>query len=112
MLFNSYEFIFLFLPITLLGFHLIGKQEHYRIAIAWLVGASLFFYGWWKLAGLGRKLPPILVGELCMVGSGRVNSAGIVFPGRLVACIRAETCRVARIGFSGGDIKCFLCADK
>ena len=56
MLFNSYTFIFLFLPIVLLGFHLIGKQGHHRVAIAWLVGASLFFYGWWNPAYLGLML--------------------------------------------------------
>lgn len=48
MLFNSYIFIFVFLPITLLGFHLIGRRGYYQLAIAWLVGASLFFYGWWN----------------------------------------------------------------
>jgi len=48
MLFNSYEFIFAFLPITLLGFYLIGAKSHHRTAMAWLVGASLFFYGWWN----------------------------------------------------------------
>ncbi|MBI3796727.1 MAG: MBOAT family protein [Deltaproteobacteria bacterium] len=47
MLFNSYPFIFAFLPITLLGFFLIGGRLRQRSAIAWLVGASLFFYGWW-----------------------------------------------------------------
>jgi alginate O-acetyltransferase complex protein AlgI len=56
MLFNSYEFIFIFLPIVLLGFHLIGRQEYHRVAIAWLVGASLFFYGWWNPAYLGLML--------------------------------------------------------
>jgi D-alanyl-lipoteichoic acid acyltransferase DltB (MBOAT superfamily) len=60
MLFNSYEFLFLFLPITLLGFHLIGKQGHHRVAIAWLVGASLFFYGWWNPAYLNLMLFSIL----------------------------------------------------
>ena len=59
MLFNSYSFIFLFLPIVLLGFHLIGKQGHHRVAIAWLVGASLFFYGWWNPAYLGLMLVSI-----------------------------------------------------
>ena len=59
MLFNSYTFIFLFLPIVLLGFHLIGKQGHHRVAIAWLVGASLFFYGWWNPAYLGLMLVSI-----------------------------------------------------
>jgi D-alanyl-lipoteichoic acid acyltransferase DltB (MBOAT superfamily) len=47
MLFNSYEFLFLFLPITLLVYFLIGKRGH-EAAIAWLVLASLFFYGWWN----------------------------------------------------------------
>ena len=60
MLFNSYEFIFIFLPITLLGFHLIGNNGHHRIAVAWLVGASLFFYGWWNPAYLGLILFSIL----------------------------------------------------
>ena len=60
MLFNSYEFIFLFLPITLLVFFSIGGRGHHRIAIAWLVGASLFFYGWWNPAYLGLILASIL----------------------------------------------------
>jgi alginate O-acetyltransferase complex protein AlgI len=59
MLFNSYEFIFYFLPIVLLGFHLIGDQGHHRVAIAWLVGMSLFFYGWWNPAYLGLILMSI-----------------------------------------------------
>lgn len=46
MLFNSYEFIFLFLPIAILGFFGIARWSH-RAATAWLVVASLFFYGWW-----------------------------------------------------------------
>lgn len=60
MLFNSYEFILLFLPTVLLGFHLIGKQGNHRVAIAWLVGASLFFYGWWNPAYLALMLFSIL----------------------------------------------------
>ena len=60
MLFNSYFFIFVFLPATLLGFHLIGKSGHHRIAISWLVAASLFFYGWWNPAYLGLILASIL----------------------------------------------------
>lgn len=50
MLFNSYGFIFLFLPITLLVFFLIGARDHHRLAIAWLVAASFVFYGWWNPA--------------------------------------------------------------
>ncbi|MDY6896734.1 MAG: MBOAT family protein, partial [Cyanobacteriota bacterium] len=53
MLFNSLEFIFLFLPITLLAFFQIGKTGNYRFAIAFLVAASVLFYGWWN--------PPYLI---------------------------------------------------
>jgi D-alanyl-lipoteichoic acid acyltransferase DltB (MBOAT superfamily) len=60
MLFNSYIFIFLFLPVTLAGFFLIGKRQHHRVAIAWLVACSLFFYGWWNPAYLGLILVSIL----------------------------------------------------
>lgn len=47
MLFSSYEFLFLFLPVTLVVYFLVGRRGH-EAAIAWLVLASLFFYGWWN----------------------------------------------------------------
>lgn len=58
MLFNSYEFLFLFLPITLIGFFALGRNCQ-RKASAWLVFASLFFYGWWNLTYLGIMLSSI-----------------------------------------------------
>ncbi|MGB7275245.1 MAG: MBOAT family protein [Geitlerinemataceae cyanobacterium] len=48
MLFNSLEFIFLFLPITLVVFYQIGDRGYYQPALAWLVLASLFFYQVWN----------------------------------------------------------------
>jgi alginate O-acetyltransferase complex protein AlgI len=47
MLFNSHAFIFIFLPITLFGFFYCGYYKS-RLAIGWLVAASVFFYGWWN----------------------------------------------------------------
>jgi alginate O-acetyltransferase complex protein AlgI len=47
MLFNSYEFVFFFVPIVLLGFFFIATRSH-RLAALWLAAASLFFYGWWN----------------------------------------------------------------
>jgi len=60
MLFNSYIFIFLFLPITLIGFFQFGARGYTRAAIAWLVSASLFFYGWWNPVYLGLILASLL----------------------------------------------------
>jgi len=70
MLFNSYIFIFGFLPIVLAGFFAIGARGHHRVAIAWLVGASLFFYGWWNPAYLGLILGSILFNYAAGVALG------------------------------------------
>jgi len=48
MLFNSYEFIFLFLPITLLVYLALSKGNLLLTAKVFLVTASLFFYAWWN----------------------------------------------------------------
>jgi len=60
MLFNSYFFIFVFLPVTLAVFFALGKRGERRAAVAWLVTASLFFYGWWNPAYLGLIVGSIL----------------------------------------------------
>jgi D-alanyl-lipoteichoic acid acyltransferase DltB (MBOAT superfamily) len=48
MLFNSYIFLFAFLPITLGGFCLLARFSGPKPAKIWLTLASLFFYGWWN----------------------------------------------------------------
>lgn len=48
MLFNSYVFIFLFLPATVLLFHLLRRIGIARGAIFSLVMASFIFYAWWS----------------------------------------------------------------
>ena len=55
MLFNSFEFIFLFIPITIAVFSLIVRNPddaRVNLAKAWIVLASLFFYAWWKPSNL------------------------------------------------------------
>jgi alginate O-acetyltransferase complex protein AlgI len=47
-LFNSYEFIFVFLPITLFGFFTIIRLYGRSLALTWLVVASLAFYSLWN----------------------------------------------------------------
>jgi len=55
MLFNSYAFIFLFLPISLLGFFQLARLNQ-AYAAAWLALCSLFFYGYWNPAYVGLLL--------------------------------------------------------
>lgn len=48
MLFNSYQFIFGFLPAVCVLYFVAARYWDRRAGIALLVGASLFFYGWWN----------------------------------------------------------------
>jgi alginate O-acetyltransferase complex protein AlgI len=59
MLFNSYVFIFAFLPVTALVFFFLAKRRLVRAARHWLTITSLFFYGYWNVAYL-----PLLVGSI------------------------------------------------
>jgi hypothetical protein len=54
-LFNSYEFIFVFLPVTVLLFFQLARLSS-QLAASWLVMASLFFYGWWNPIYVGLLL--------------------------------------------------------
>jgi alginate O-acetyltransferase complex protein AlgI len=60
MLFNSYEFVFIFLPITAGIFYLFGRHSR-TLAIRWLIIASLFFYAWWRPLNVLLIAPSILV---------------------------------------------------
>ncbi len=57
MLFNSPIFLFAFLPLTALICFLVRAYINREAALAFLVLASLFFYGWWNPAYL-----PLLIG--------------------------------------------------
>ena len=64
MLFNSYEFIFLFLPLTLVGALYLGRRKEPWLVTAWLNVASLFFYGWWNPPYLWLIASSIMVNYL------------------------------------------------
>lgn len=52
MVFSSSEFIFIFLPIVLIGYYILGKFLSRRVQKCLLVLASLFFYGYFKISYL------------------------------------------------------------
>lgn len=84
MLFNSYLFIFLFLPITLAGFYLLSQRQRQSGAIVWLVLCSFFFYSWWDPAYLLLLLSSILVNfvlgkHLTANPTRRLLALGVIF---------------------------------
>lgn len=61
MLFNSYEFIFLFLPITLILYFTLNRFGKNELAKGWLVIASLYFYSYFNRTYLILIIVSILV---------------------------------------------------
>lgn len=60
MIFNSFEFIFLFLPLVIIVYFVINKFGNYTYSKIWLIVSSLFFYGYYNKYYLGIILASIL----------------------------------------------------
>ena len=89
MLFNSFAFLFGYLPIVLASYFLLDRwasSASWRLAPAmWLALASLFFYAWWDVRYL-----PLLLASICgNYGAGRLigASAGATRKRVLVAAL-------------------------
>jgi alginate O-acetyltransferase complex protein AlgI len=52
MLFNSFEYLLLFLPLTVVVYFFLNRRAGAMAGKLWLVLASLFFYGWWSVSYL------------------------------------------------------------
>ena len=76
MLFNSYEFIFLFLPITLILYFTLNRFGKYKLAKGWLVIASLYFYSYFHKSYLILIMSSIGVNYL--VGNRLSDSKNII----------------------------------
>lgn len=89
MLFNSYIFIFVFLPVVLAVYCFVRRYPERTWTIAWLVLASFVYYAWWKPQFLLLLLVSIMVnagfgkvlcgGRLSRVASQAVLATGILF---------------------------------
>ena len=61
MLFNSYIFVFLFLPLCLCGYFILGKYHKVSLQKSFLLAMSLWFYGFFNLNYLFLILLSIIV---------------------------------------------------
>ena len=59
MLFNSYIFILLFLPLTLTGYFACNAKGRYAWGKLWLLAMSLWFYAWFNIRYL-----PVITGSI------------------------------------------------
>ena len=105
MLFNSFEFIFGFIPLTLLGFILLTRWRSRPLpsqpvtrtrVMIWMVAASLFFYGWWNPWNL-----PLIIGSIGLnYGLGlQLNNGQLSKMGRRGLLIGGIIINLASIGY-------------
>jgi len=92
MLFNSYAFLFAFLPATLAGAFLLGRRDP-RLAAMWLGAASLVFYGAWD-----PRFVPLLVGSIVFNYFAGLRIA------RARAALRSDRARYALIAAVAADL--------
>lgn len=77
MIFSSYSFLFAFLPVTLLGFHLLRKTGRTWLVKLWLTAASLVFYGLGQPDFLAWFIFSILINYLILYLMDRAGKKGV-----------------------------------
>lgn len=88
MLFNSYAFIFGFLPVALIGYYLLNRFNQITLGKVWLILASLYFYSFWSLKNLPLLCGSIIVNyfighalhsELSWISKKNLFRLGVIF---------------------------------
>jgi alginate O-acetyltransferase complex protein AlgI len=95
MLFTSYYFIFVFLPLAWLGYQGLARVSR-RVGFAWLVVASLVFYGWWDV----RFVPLLLLSVAGNFLAGEAIRRSLGQPKRTRLVLTAAICaNLAALGY-------------
>lgn len=88
MLFNSYIFVLLFLPICLIGYYTINHFKKYNLAQAFLLGMSLWFYGYFNVSYLLIIISSVLINfgiyRLIMRYQGKKAGKALMIAGVLI----------------------------
>jgi len=77
LLFNSYIFILVFLPLCLAGYFGLNHIGKYTLAQAFLLGMSLWFYGYFNASYLMIMISSIVINYLFTLLMGRTSHPGL-----------------------------------
>ena len=95
MLFNSVEFLFIFLPVTFFVYFALNKLKLVTMATGWLVIASLAFYSYWKI----DYLPLILLSMIFNYTLGTTLSSEKLKINRKLVMLGGIALNVALLGY-------------
>jgi D-alanyl-lipoteichoic acid acyltransferase DltB (MBOAT superfamily) len=107
MLFNSYVFLLIFLPLALVGFFLLGTWFGRSTGLLWLFAASLVFYASWEPAYLWLLLGT-LVFNYCaakMIGSLTRYKNKILVTAVISNVLLLVYYKLIIAGVTGGDLQ-------
>ncbi len=113
MVFSSYAFLLVFLPLTLIGFYALRAAGLRRLSVTFLLLASLVFYGVWSVAHLVLLLASIAANYAC----GRFASSTAPDRARRAAMIAGVIGNLSLIfwfkylDFAGSNLAAALGAD-
>ena len=96
MLFNSYQYILLFLPISLIIYFILNRYRLIRVSKFWLVLVSIFFYGYWNLVYVPLLLGSILFNYL--LGNLMLKKQSDLFNKKIILIV-GLTGNIALLGF-------------
>lgn len=77
MLFNSYIFILLFLPLCVLGYFGLNHFKKYNLAQIFLLGMSLWFYGYYNPSYLLILISSVLINYSIYLLQGKLEKQGV-----------------------------------
>jgi alginate O-acetyltransferase complex protein AlgI len=93
--FSSYSFIFIFLPLALFGFFLIARFKTI-FAAGWLFICSLAFYGWWDYRYVALLIISIVLNFAAGSFLARQNASSCLKQALLIAGVAAN---IALLGY-------------
>src|SRR5262245_56690634 len=98
MLFSSYQFILIFLPVALTGYFLLRISAPKSLTLFWLILVSLAFYAYWEVWNLLVLFTSIIVNFACgsalaeRARTGKSTkpllAAGVAFNVGLIGCFK------------------------
>ena len=101
MLFNSYSFILLFLPITFGIFLFIRKLHYHKLVSIWLIMASLFFYSWWNLPYVMLLILSVIFNFMIGIIINKTNNQPYYHKIFLIFGITANLCLLCYFKYAG-----------
>ena len=113
MVFSSYAFLLVFLPLTLIGFYALRAAGMRRASVTFLLVASFAFYGVWSLPHLALLFFSILVNYVC----GRYASSAAPKRARRIATAAGIVFNISLIfwfkylDFAGSNLAALIGAD-